>query len=417
MTTTSGHVGAGSSAASFEEGTVRVVHAVRDAFARIIEYRCPGSKVVTSLSEGFGIHRKLAWQVSKVAYSDDPFVAARHIPSGKGLGAWLDAAREVKVPEALVATAAGAVERFESFTSSHAGSRDELEMLLESCARAGDVESHERWREQAFKGNSFVWGAHCRVLMGMMVLAPSPDKAHHIYCAQVRGLMGYRQTRPGVKWTVNHNVVKDDEKMKSGLERVPIDEEAARAHGGVPVMPRFCSNPMPVLSRRATDGGLLLDEFISEPVGNSGERTLVTGEVVRNIGPLFATRAENHAYFGTGVRIPAEVLHQDLFVHKSLFGGASTPRELRVLSDLSVPVAFQDADVLPIPERVSWLGRGVSLAQTPDVPSYTDLANAVFDALGAPPDEYDLFRVRLTYPPMPVSVMIRQRLPVAPAGG
>lgn len=393
---------------SFQAATVAAIEPVRDAFARIIERKCRGPKVVTGVCEAFGVHRKLAWQVIKVAYSADPFVAARHVPGGKPLEVWLEAARGAGVPRALVDTARRAADQFAEHAASAAGSRAELEMLLESCA-AAENESHEKWRQQSYEGNAFTWGAHCRVLMAMMVLSPSVDRARHFHVAQVKGLVGFRQTRAGVRWVVNQTVVADDAaRIADGLSRRALDPEAAAHHGGVPVIPRFCSEPVPELSRRSV-GGMVVDEIVAGPLGQAGERTLVTGEVIRNLGRAHATPEDRIAHFGAGVRIPAESLHLDVFTHRGLFG--EVERELRVFSDLASPVAFDDADALPVPERLSKLGLGVSLAQSPDIPGYPELASWVFSALGEDPAEYELVRVRMAYPPMPATVMVRHPLP------
>jgi len=397
----------GTEHAGFQAATVAAVEPVRDAFARIIERKCPGPKVVTGVSGAFGVHRKLAWQVMKVAYSDDPFVAARHVPSGRGLAVWLGAARGAGVPGTLVESAQRAADGFAAHAAAHSASRAELEMLLESCA-AG-VEQHEKWRQQAYEGNAFLWGAHCRVLLAMMVLAPSNDRSRHFHVAQVRGLVGFRQTRAGVRWVVNQSVVADDgAKLESDLSRQALDPAAAARHGGVPVLPRFCSEPVPELSRRVS-GGVVMDEIVAGPLGQAGERTVVTGELVKNVGPAHATPADKIAHFGTAVRIPAEALHFDLFAHRALFGDVE--RELRIFSDLASPVAFSDADALPAPERITRLGRGVALAQSPDIPGYPGLASSVFEAIGEDAGDYELFRVRMAYPPMPTTVMVRHPLP------
>jgi hypothetical protein len=169
------------------------------------------------------------------------------------------------------------------------------------------------------------------------------------------------------------------------------------------------------MARRDAPNGILYDEIVPGPVGHSGERTLVTGELLRNIGPDYATDQDRIAHFGTSVRIPSELLHLDLFVHRSLFGPVE--RELRMFSDLTGPVAFDETDALPAPERISRLGQGISLAQSPDIPAYADLASWVFGSLKADPEEYELYRVRMPYPPMPVSVMFRHELlPQGPEG-
>ncbi|GMV27384.1 MAG: hypothetical protein AMXMBFR58_34150 [Phycisphaerae bacterium] len=400
---------------SFETEASAAVLEVRSLFAQAVEARGVATGSVTEVASGFGIHRKLAWQVAKVAYSADPLVAARQIPTGRSLGVWLDAARAVGVAEALVEQMRAAVERFETLAGTHAADRAELEMLLESCGGSVDPEAAARWREQSFTGNSFTWGARCKVLMATMVLHPSEDRQGWFHLAQVRGLFSFRQLRPGVRWIVNQSVVAhDDAKAVGSVVRRPLDAAAAERHGGVPVLPRFCSSPMPSLARRRSDEGVVQDEFLSGPVGLAGERTLVTGEVIRNLGPAHATPQNTVAHFGSAIRTPAEKLQMDMFVHRSLFAGVE--RELRVFSDLGSNIAFGEDDALLAPERIVHLGRGVGLAQTPDIPGYTDLARAVFEALGADASEYDLYRVCMAYPPMPSSVMIRHPFPPEPGG-
>lgn len=395
--------------AGFQQDTVEAVSRVRDSFSRIIELKCPGSKAVTSVAEAFGIHRKLAWQVAKVAYADDPFAAARHMPPAKSLDLWLKAARKAGVPEALVEAAREAGLRFESLAETHASSRAEFEMLLESCGDGADEASDAKWRQQAFLGNSYTWGAHCRTLMAFCVLMPSEDTPRHFHAVQVRGLIGFRQTRPGVRWIVNQSVVADHEaRAASGIHRVSLDPAAAAAHAGVPVLPAFCSDPMPALERRRTPDGMVHDEFAAGPVGQSGERTLVTGEILRNIGPVHATEEDRMAHFGTAVRTPAEVLHFDLFVRIGLFGRVE--RELRIFSDLASQISFEDQDALETSARVVRLGRGLGLSHTPDIPGYADLTASVCNSVGIDPDEYELFRVRVEYPPVPTTVMLRHPL-------
>ncbi len=391
-------------AGAFEAHAVESIGAVRDAMARIIERKCPGSKAVSSVCEAFGIHRKLAWQLVKVVYSEDPFVAARHMPSPKSISVWLEAARGSGVPDEMVDDAARAAQGFESLAEAHAASRTEFEMLLESCV--GPAEADAKWRERAFEGNSYIWGVRCRVLLSMSVLLASDDREGWFHMAQVRGLVGYRQTRPGVRWIVNQSVVLEGD-APPPVERVALDPEEALANGGVPVLGAYCSQPMPQLRRVRASGGILQDEMLPGPVGKKGQRTLVTGELVRNISKATG-KAGRVANFGIGVRIPAETLHFDLFVQKGLFPSAE--RELRVFSDLASQTSADDADALPVGERIVALGAGLAMAHTPDVGSYAQLASGVFSMLGVDPGGFELHRVRIPHPPMPSSVMMRHRL-------
>jgi len=393
----------------FEADTVDAIRIARDAYCRIIEQKCPGSKAVTAVSSAFGIHRKLAWQVIKVAYADDPFVAAKHMPSPKSVGVWVQAAESHGIDPDLVESVRQADQRFQSLIHTHASSKSEFDILIESSGSAQDTHTQERWRQQSYEGNSYTWGAHCKVLLGMMVLMPSDDREDYFHAAQIRGLMGFRQTRQGMRWVVNQSVAVDDDVVHaSEMQRVAIDPQGAKANKGVPVLPEFCSSPMPALERNKTHDGMMQDEFLSSQVGLQGERSLVTGELLRNIAPTYARPNDKIAHFGTAIRTPAEMLHYDMFVRAGLFGDVH--RELRAFSDLASPISFDDADALSVSESVVKLGHGLAMAQAPDLPGYQDLAGSVFDRLGVNPDEYELYRVRMAYPPMPTTVMMKHEL-------
>ncbi len=394
---------------SFEEDTVRVIDAAREAYARVIEMKCPESRAVTAVAEALGIHRKLAWQLIKVAYSEDPFVAAKHMPSSKSLGALARAARTHGVDPSLIETIAEIDARFGRVMETHAADKAEFDMLVEAHCLAGAHRDDERWRQLAYEGNAYTWGAHCRTLLAMTVMTPSRDRDRYFDVAQIKGLMGFRQTRPGVRWLVNQSVAVDDEKRpESAMWREALDPEAAEAHNGVPVLPEYCSDPVPELERAETHDGMVEDQFVSGRVGLPGERTLVTGEVLRNLAPTHATEFDKTAHFGTAVRTPSEMLHVDLYVRAGLFGDVE--RELCVFSDISSSIAFGASDELLVAGSIEEFGTGIPGAGVPEVPGYHDLARGVFARLGADPDQYELYRIRIAYPPFPASVMVRHPL-------
>lgn len=394
---------------TFEQDAVEAVSLARETYARVIELKCPGSKAVSAVAQALGIHRKLAWQLVKVAYSEDPFVAAKHMPSPRSVEAITSAVRKQGMDDALVEAIHRASLRFQSLMTTHAADRAEFDMLVESHCRDGDHQDDHRWRQHSFEGNSFTWGAHCKTLLALSIMAPSDERDRHFHMVQVRGLLGFRQTRPGVRWVVNQSVAVDDEKRpESGMRRQALDPTAAAAHNGVPVLPEFCSNPVPQLVRSAGPDGMMQDEFVSGEVGLQGERTLVTGEVLRDIAPTHATEHDKIAHFGSAVRTPTEMLHFDLFVRVGLFG--EVQRELCVFSDIAASVSFAESDKLVVRESISHLGCGLGMAQAPDLPAYHDLLRSVFRRMALDPSEYELYRIRIAYPPFPATVMVRHPL-------
>jgi hypothetical protein len=110
------------------------------------------------------------------------------------------------------------------------------------------------------------------------------------------------------------------------------------------------------------------------------------------------------------VRTPCELLISDLIVHRSMYPGAH--RELFVFGELMTQLSRDDRDRLPVPETVQSLGRVTDGFATADVPHHTDLLHAAFGRAGLNPDDFDAFRVRMRYPPLPVSVIVRHEMPM-----
>ena len=396
-------------APSFERDTVDAVAQARETYARVIELKCPESRAVTAVSESLGIHRKLAWQLIKVAYSEDPFVAAKHMPSKRSVEALRKAASAHGVDQALISAISDVDARFARVMETHASDKAEFDMLVEAHCRASEHRDDARWRQLAYDGNSYTWGAHCRTLLALTVMMPSLDRDRYFDVAQIKGLMGFRQTRPGVRWLVNQSVAVDDAKRpESAMWREPMDRAAADAHNGVPVLPEFCSDPVPELTRTETMEGMVEDEFESSLVGLPGERTLVTGEILRNLAPVHATEQDKIAHFGSAVRTPSEILHFDMYVRAGMFGDVE--RELCVFSDISSSIAFGASDELMVDGTIGDLGTGIPGVEVPELPGYHDLARGVFARLGVDPAQYELFRIRIAYPPFPASAMVRHPL-------
>ena len=106
----------------------------------------------------------------------------------------------------------------------------------------------------------------------------------------------------------------------------------------------------------------------------------------------------------------AETLISDHFVHHDLWPGVE--RELWVFSELISPVTHDERDRLTVPERLVPLGRGLERVRTAEVPRYAELLETAFAEAGWDPNDFDVYRVRMRYPPIPVSVMVRHEMPL-----
>jgi hypothetical protein len=87
-------------------------------------------------------------------------------------------------------------------------------------------------------------------------------------------------------------------------------------------------------------------------------------------------------------------------------------RELRVFGELISNTTRDERDRLPVAERLQHLGRGVERVRTAEIPRYAEILGAAFEKTGWDPDDFDVYRVRMRYPPIPVSVMVRHEMPM-----
>lgn len=397
---------------TFQHDTAAVVAEIRDLFAQAIESRCGPGSGLPEICDGFGIHRKLAWQLTKVAYGEDPFSAARYMPTPKGIETWLRAAAQRGVDQALLDQVLGASARFEQLVETHAGSRTAMEMMLESCVAEPSEDIDTRWRQRAYEGNGYVWGVQARTMLACSILAPSNDKRGWFDMARARSLIDFRRTRPGTRWMIGQSTVRREGVGSDRSSREPLDAEAARKAGGVPVLGSFTTDPLPSLVRREGNDDVLLDELLPGEIGQSGQVTVTTGEIVRNVSPAFALEAGDRAHFGVGVGTPAEVLICDHFVHKDLFGAVR--RELCVFSEVGRPFTFDERDRLRVPEQIQHMGDGLANVHSPDAPGYAKLLRYAFSKCDWNPTDFALYRVRMAFPPLATSVMIRHKLPAPP---
>lgn len=386
-----------------------IVAELQGHLSRTIEVTCGADLATTRIAEVFGIHRKLAWQISRVAYDQDPFTAARHMPSEKGVRLFLGTARTKGVDATALSAIEQAAARFEELVASHGGDREAFDLMLSACSATQDDEEAARWREQSFIGNSFIWGAQCRTLHSTIVQFPSTSRPGYFDMAQIRSLIGLRLNKPHTHWPIcQTTIVAGGVSSASAMRREPLDPESAQ--GGAPVMRTHCRGDMPEFVRRENlEAGVVDDLLLPSSVGLKGERTIVVGEVIRALAPVYATPEDPIANFGMGVRTPARAAVLDLFCHQTLFAGV--PREARVYSDLHGPMASSESDRLSINAVLQDLGLGFGKSQCREVPGYPALVRDIFDRLRQNAEEFRLYRIAFAYPPMPASVMVRHPLP------
>jgi hypothetical protein len=388
-----------------------VVRAVRAAFTDLVRAAGADPQAPQSITRSLAVNKNLAWKIAKIIQSDDPSVVLQQMPGTSGISIFLRSAAKAGVDSTLLNSAGAAVKAYEELIELHSGDRATLEMMGSELSADGRQQRDEHHRKLLYQGASYVWGAQTRVILKLGVVGPSATPGHLDF-ASISGLIDFRRLRPGVNWVMaSRQSDNDDGTAMATAATEAVDtrfEDAARA----PLMADFCSQPLPEL-QRYVDGPLYRYELVDGPVGNTGALTCVVGAIQRNI-PYYRTPANEWGAHLAKCDIPAELMMLDVFFHRD-FTFALSP-EVSLYSEVGASMRQENRNRyrLPMHERLQDLGSDSVPPATPEVPHFSRMIQQVFERLGWSAREFHGFRLKITYPAYPTSVILRYRLPEAP---
>ncbi len=365
------------------------------------------------LARQFGLDKSLAWKISKVVTESDPAVAAPLLPRASGLSIFIRSLRKAGAPPVSVEATERAIEDFNRMVEVHCGDRDTLEMMLGATAASAGrrLEAH---RKLSFRGNSATWGVQARVQLAAQFAAPSEEPGL-LDIAVVAGLIDFRRLRQEVPWSVAAmGAVTDDWAARNGGAVEAIDP-AGLGPGGAPLMPEFCSRPLPTLRLGPAGPGLTRFELTEGPVGNTAALTCVTGWRHRHAVPIYRTESDRFGEHFCSLSTPVEVLIHDVFLHRDM--AFAIPPTTAVYSRLPsgpvYPQSGRDKGRLPVEPAID-LGSAPPDVFVTDLPAYPEMVRRVMDRMGWRLDDFHGFRLRLRYPPIPALAVTRYELPERP---
>jgi len=79
---------------------------------------------------------------------------------------------------------------------------------------------------------------------------------------------------------------------------------------------------------------------------------------------------------------------------------------------LMTQLSRDERDRIPVPEKVQHLGNAADGIATAEIARYNDLLEMVFERAGLKAQDFEAYRVRMRYPPLPVSVLVRHPMPM-----
>jgi hypothetical protein len=401
------------SLAPFADEARRAVHQLRGALHDVVGHLSADRIMRPSqLATALDLDSRLAWKISKVIGVQDPFAASQFIPGRTGIRIFVRAARRHKVPEAVVDAVDAAFRNFRQVLNSQAGDRQTFNAMLAGHVTGSEARADLEHRRGAFQHLSYIWGVQARTHLTSFIVRPSEQRPGYYDSVTFHGFIDLRWIRPKVSWRLRRMCTIDDcGNIRTDFQRQPLSSSPEAEATGVPFLREFCSEALPKLRRPDEPYADTAYQLVEGSVGNAGQLTCLLAEIARGVEPY--TRSENYArvVFAASPRTPVETLIFDLIVQRGMLGRLSpTAHMFGDLFDRGFNDPPLEADRLPLVEQVEYLGAGADALSTPEVPRYPEMARFAFDRVGWPESEFDVYRLRIAYPPIPATVWLAQDL-------
>ncbi len=404
---------------SFGSDYDQAVLTVRRALTDLVTAAGGDATRPQELSRSFRLDKNLTWKVSRLIHTEDPAVALRFLPGPGGLKI-LDEGLGVPAGEASRTAFQHSVRGFDAMVRRHAGDRATLEMMvqgLDHTRRAGaitEVQSLQRVRRDAFRGNAAVWGVQAAAQFGITAVVPNAENSDFADVLKMEGLAGFRRTRNDTRWRLfsRQSWYHDRNTPFPAGGRALVESQSGPDQA--PLVPEFCSHPLPAIDVLRSDDWTRY-ELPPGPVGNTHVETIVYGVQIERLGGVRTDDPDAACELGIQCATPTEFLQMDLLLHRGL--GWDAPSNVRLTGTLDGRSPFhadsREERGLPLESRIELMGQGIDRLASDRFPRHADMTKFMLSAGGWDPAEFDAYRVALQHPPVPTALILATRLPLA----
>ncbi len=385
----------------FSNEAVICVRRAQAAVSELLTGAGLGGARPTEVGRILGVDKTLAWKMSRFSESTDLVKAVKHIPGTGGIEIMLKAAADNGVATEQIEAVREADRAFRDFVRQRAGDRRSFEAMLAAGGRDERVEMEER--KSFYQSSSAIWGVRAKVQMLTLCLRPSETNDDRVDVLQISGFVDFERLRADVPWIIRRLWTSDTEaSTDNDFERSPVCPEAAK-DGSLPVIPEFCTHPLPEINQFRGNNGVIYDEIAPGPVGKHGSLTCVTGELYRGAIPRHWSPENTFGRYELVLRTPVEWVMFDIFIHEDLSNfGDFRHSVYGLLEDRpGVGVGKSHDRSISGPEDAMRLGTP-PIVQSNRVGEYARLLEYAFDRSGwGDLMSYRGYRAELEYPATP----------------
>ncbi|MCC6322057.1 MAG: hypothetical protein IT438_11550 [Phycisphaerales bacterium] len=251
-------------------------------------------------------------------------------------------------------------------------------------------------RRAIYQAAQVTTGTWCAASVALQAFCPSVAEKGKLDTAHARGFIGMRRRADGM--ALSSMLSGDVSKLTT------LDGEGSHGRQWSALLAEFCTIPLPtVISKVEGDkvhSIVLGDNAVERPVD------IILGG--RGIGAQPDPRYGGPSYLTTvfGLRFPARLQVYDFYVHKALSAGGKVRSCALALSPKDIDPVLCWYDKLAYEPTVRPMGAGIVGETLDSYPRMGELAAHLFSRSGWNPDDFEAWRVELTYPSPAVAYTI-----------
>ena len=352
-----------------------------------------------ALGRALGMTTVTASRLLKALGQQNPIAVLQLLPGPNPMRKMVDSAEQIGTPAEVCEAARAQVIAFDDLIRDEAGDRGSLRAMLSAWLPEDRSDFEGQRRQTIFKAMSELEGVACEFELSTFLIAPSKT-ANNIDIVALKCLLGINRIRPDapVKLATRRLSTVDPD----AGERVPLNLDGAPALDGLDAvrLDGFCNAPPAPLVARQFGHQV---EYALGPTGfgRDSKVDLVIGEMTQDEPLTRGPDSERPPYFFTLPEMPTRNVVFDLMVHKSVFDRAAPTLLYYDTSSLGPAIAAdpsRDLDMRHCPEPMEELGLGIQRSRLLEFPRYSSLLEHVGTKLAWDLDEFDVFRVTMSYP-------------------
>ncbi|MEM6391282.1 MAG: hypothetical protein AAF797_00735 [Planctomycetota bacterium] len=400
----------------FDVASRQVISQLQDSVRAAID-ALPGPQILhaTDLARTARIDNKLAWKMHSLAQLRDPFEAGQFVPGRHGVKLFLEGCRRAGVKASSCDRVDRHLDAFMGLIKVHAGNRRAFDMLLAGQSSTDSVRRELAHRKTAFEAQSYLYGVMTRLHLQTYILLPTHDE-DRLDLIDLHANVDLQRFRPDVPWRISRmfRVNEEEGRMEEGTGQ-PIDPDhpADPTLPGLPLIPKFCSQPLPVCERLTSAGGDVVYQLKAGPVGRTSTNTCVTGEYMplQHAKTVSGNQGKTKFFVATRLRTPCEAMALDLVLPTAWVTPRFSPQPL-LYSDLFGKENADrfECDRLPLTETVERLALTDEAVAFDTMPRYREMLEFAIQPHGLSLDDLTIFRLHIPYPTIPSNAYLQYDL-------